>query len=387
MKWVLLSARNLIRNPRRSLLTLFAILLAVFIYSTLLTLLESLQLTGSDSESGQRLAVLERYAGPRRELPLYYGRELGRFDHVTAVSPLSFTLSTPGLSVTGPFFVTYAVDPGPYGQIFPAIRRGIGLDAFTCIEKNRMGALLGRIILEQQNWTTGETIELHSLLHGVSIPLLVCGSIRDVDGSRPESESQILIRRDYFGEVTGNTSKVNMFWIGLERAVHAPTVALQITDHYSDGPEEVILESEGAILSQMSQFTATIQLLLKSISWIVLGTVVIVSGNTIAIAIRERWHEIALLKTIGYTPVHVLLLILAEGTLLALTGGWIGTAASWMLFQLEALTSSMGVAYAYRFEISRLVSNSILSALLGMVSAGIPAWNASRMNTVEGLRR
>lgn len=385
MKGFWIAARNVVRHTRRSLLTFLAIALAVFIFTALQTILESLRLKPSGGSGAMRFAVLERYGGPRTELPLHYGEELRRLEGVSGVSALHFTLLSPERGSSGPFFVTFAIEPEGYFRAFPEVGSGVRAGQFDCFISRRDGALVGARILQSRGWGIGQQIHLHSVLHGMDLDLTVCGVVRDPTGTSPQSESQMLIRQDYYGLRRGDPDKVNMFWVALAPSQSREAAEQRIRQAFRDGPLQVVVQTEGAILEQMSRFTATIQFLLQSVSGLVLVTVSVVSGNTIAISTRERGHEIAVMKAMGFEAGWLNRMILTEAMLMALAGGLAGTLAGWALFKLPFIAEVLGVTYSFEPGIRELARNAGLSLLIGMVSGWIPARRAARKRVVESL--
>ena len=387
MKGVWLAMRNVVRHTRRSLLTFTAIALAVFIFTSLQTILDSLRLKPSGGDGTRRFAVLERYGGPRTELPLSYGESLRRIEGIDGVSALQFTLLSPQEGASGPFFVTFAIEPAGYMRAFPEVAAGVARAELDCFASRRDGALVGVRVLQSRGWRREQQIRMHSVMHGVEVDLTVCGALRDPTGTSPQTESQLLIRQDYYGLVRDDPDKVNMFWVALAPAADREASEQRIREAFRDERLQVIAQSEGAILEQMSRFTATIQFLLQSVSGLVLLTVSVVSGNTIAISTRERGREIAVMKAMGFEVGWLNRMILTEAAVMGLSGGLAGTLAGWLLFELPAVGEALGITYSFEPGTRELARNAGLSLLIGMVSGWIPAWRAARKRVVDTLQR
>lgn len=387
MNWALLLFAQLRRNPRRSLLTCTAILLALFMFTTLQSVLQSLKIKPSASEEGKRLAVIEETGGPRTELPLRYTELIQDVPKIVAVSPLKFTITSPGELATGPYYVTFAVDPVAYAVIYKRLFESVDMSERECMREVKSGALVGGEIMDIQNWSTGEDVELHSLLHDVSIPLHVCGDIRDEQGLYPGSETQIVIHTSYYGEISQNPDRVNMFWILLDDAQHTEQVETSFRELFQWEVRQVILQSEGAMMAQISEFTATIQQIIQLISTAVLITILIVSANTIAISTRERYPEIALLKVLGFQKSAILGMVLSESILLSVLGGLAGTGLAWLMFRPDPVRELLGMTYAYTLPDSVYWINLLLSLILGGISGLIPALRATEVQAATLLQR
>lgn len=387
MKWIPLILSQLLRNPKRALLTFFAILLALFMFTTLQSVLNSLQLKPSATEAGVRLAVIEETGGPRTELPVRYEQILRKIRHVEAVSPLKFTITSPGHSSTGPYYVTFGVDPFEYGRIYPQLFESIDSDEISCMKQYKSGALVGAEILDIQDWQKGGQIELSSLLHNVPLSLHVCGDIKDEKKLFPGSETQLLIHSETYGEISHNPDKVNMFWIRIDDPSHTQRVEESLRETFQWEVLQVSLQSEGAMMAQISEFTATIQQMIMIISIAVLITIMIVSANTIAISTRERSKEIALLKVLGFRKHRILFLVISESVILSVLGGMAGTGFTWLMFRPDPVRELLGMTYAYSLPESIYWSNLMLSIFLGGLSGWIPALRATKISPATLLQR
>ena len=128
------------------------------------------------------------------------------------------------------------------------------------------------------------------------------------------------------------------------------------------------------------------KLFILGISGAVVFTILLVSGNTMAMTIRERTREVAVLKTLGFTKGRILSLYVGEAITISLIGGLIGSlAASLLLFVISkaAFANFFGLP---KPTLSILGASLFVAALVGFISTIVPAYNASRRNIVEGLR-
>src|SRR6185295_9602154 len=127
---------------------------------------------------------------------------------------------------------------------------------------------------------------------------------------------------------------------------------------------------------------------LLSICAAVTFTVLLVSGNTMAMAVRERVREVGILKTLGFTREAILGMILGEALLLALIGGAIGLGlASLLCVMVRQAPAFISQLKTLSIRPPVAVACLALAAAIGLASAFVPAWNASRTSIVEALRR
>ncbi|HET6566706.1 MAG TPA: ABC transporter permease [Rhodothermales bacterium] len=385
MKWIALALKNLLRNPRRTLLTMGAVTLALFIFTTLQTVLSAIQMQQGGGMGEVRLAVIEKYGGPRTELPVSYGARLGRFEHVIGVTPLNFTIVTAG-GTSGPFYITFAVDPEGYRDCFTSITSQIPPSDYAQFIKLRNGALIGADIMRQYGWQVGDHIKLNSLLNRITLDLVITGVLQDETGANQQVSTQVVVNEAYYDAVRDKGGKVNLFWLRIDDARNILPVVKQVTDYYANGPMEVAVQTEGSMIARFGQFTASIQLVIKIISIAVLFTVLIVTANTIALSMRERRKEIAVMKAMGYTREGVLGLVILEAVMTSLLAGMAGTALAWGLFQMKGLMLSFGVAFNFVVTPQVMAAGLAISVGLGVVSGLVPAYRTARVNVIRALR-
>lgn len=383
MKWLHVIVKNLLRNKRRTLLTMAAVVLALFIFTMLQTIITALEFRLSSGNSETRLGLIERYGGPRTQLPESYWRQLERFDHVTAATPTGYTIVSVGWAES--YYVAILVDPESYRQVFSGMARSIPASEYQHFLQNRNGVLVGQKIMEEYGWQVGDAVKLRSLQHKVELNLVISGVLKKSGGQLQQQETQMLINWNYYEMLIGNPGKVNIFWLRVDRPENAMSVSRAVTDYYRMGPMEVSVESESSMMARLASYTATIQLIIQVISTVVLFTILMVTVNTIALSMRERRREIAVMKALGYTQQNVLFLIVGESVLSALIAGLLGTLAAYGLFNLEGATLSIGLTFDFVVTPAIVSLGVFISLLLGLISGFIPAWNASRVNVIQAL--
>jgi putative ABC transport system permease protein len=128
-----------------------------------------------------------------------------------------------------------------------------------------------------------------------------------------------------------------------------------------------------------------ISLITQLIASAAIFMILIVTANTMAQSIRERTGELAVLKTLGFGDGRVLSMVLLESTLIALLGGGLGLAVSWMIVAGGDPTG--GFLPMFYFPVKDLIAGVVLVLLLGMVAGAFPAWQAGRLRIVDALRR
>jgi putative ABC transport system permease protein len=163
-----------------------------------------------------------------------------------------------------------------------------------------------------------------------------------------------------------------------------PRVSKAIDEMFANSPYPTRSESEKEFGRSFLMFFGNIKLFLAAICAAVTFTILLVSANTIAMAVRERTREMAILRTLGYTPTEILQLVLGESIFITLLGGVIGIVMGYVLglglFKVAAGFGFQGL----KWQSATIVLS--MAILIGLIAAMVPALVAARKNVVESLR-
>lgn len=160
-----------------------------------------------------------------------------------------------------------------------------------------------------------------------------------------------------------------------------------VDDMFRDSPSPTRTETEKQLELDFIAVLGNVKAFLLSICMAVVFAILLVSANTMAMSIRQRTREVALLKTLGFTRRTVLMLLVAEAVTLSLAGGLLGLLAAYGLFY-KLVHSTRGGSFAFAFKITpeTLLVVLAVAAMVGFLRAAISAYRASALNIVEGLR-
>lgn len=383
MKWILLIVKNLFRNKKRTLLTMGAVALALFIFTVLQTVNSALAMDIALGTGETKLGVIERYSGPRRQLPENYWGQLQQFDGVTSVTPTNFAIVTVGMESN--YFVAILVDPDTYREVFESLASKIAIEQYDDFLKRRNGVVVGEKIMNQFEWEVGDAIQLRSIQHNIDLSLVISGVYKDTMESSGQMETRMLINWQYYDSLIGDPGMISVFWLRLDKPASVLPVIQSVTDYYRMGPLDVSVETESSMLARLTSYTATIQLIIQAVSSVVLFSMLLVTVNTISLSMRERRKEIALMKAIGYKPGHILSLVIGEAILISLVAGFMGIFLAYMLFNLREFSLHLGLTNEFVVQQSVAITGLGISVVLGILSGIVPAYNASRVNVINVL--
>ncbi len=385
MKYLRLLLNNVLRNKRRTFLTLSSIAVSLFLITTLLTVLHEMENPLTTPESALRLLTRHRVS-LANILPMSYRGKIARVEGVEAVVGSMWF----GGVYKDPknFFAQFAVDTDQFFQVYSDIKMPV--DQQQAFVHDRLGAIAGENLAVRFGWKVGDKIPIQGALFDIPLDL----TLRGIYSGGGDDGSTFYFHWEYFNEgmkrLFGSGEGVNFTGFYTIRAVAAdqmPAIAERIDDLFRNTSAPTKTESEKAFVLGFISMMGNIRMLVTSICSVVIFTIVLVAANTMAMSIRERVREIGILKALGFRKAQVLSLLLGESVLLAVGGALLGSFAARVIFsgaRLAAVTG--GMITRIRVTPATLAFCAGIGLFVGIVSAGIPAWQAAGRRVVDALR-
>ena len=379
MNYLSLVLRNLTRNKRRTILTIFSITVSIFIFASLISLPGLLNQVLRDRANSRRL-ITHSKASLFYMLPESYRRRIETVPHVEAVAAYSVFLAT-YRDPTEQLGVL-AVDDDHIREIFPDW--DIDAEAEHQFESMRTAALVATNLMKVYGWKVGQTFMLHGTMYPVDLQLTIVGVLNE-EAAGP----RIIFRRDYMEELLGRPGNANLFWVKLDSSKSAPEVIAAIDEMFANSANETATETEVALIK--SQEGGNLALMLngaKFLAAIVMFTIALVAANTAAMAVRERRHEMAVMRAIGFTRNSIVARILVEGLIVGVIGGALGCVLALIGFDLlPHVSGALGpLALAMTLQPRIVTYSFLIAALIGAASGFIPATLATRGDIATELR-
>jgi putative ABC transport system permease protein len=383
MKFANFIFRNTLRNKRRTVLTILSISMSLFLISTLRTLLDTLENPPLTPESAKRV-VIRHATGLANTMPIAYRDQIG---HVPGVEAVSSSQWFGGIyKDPANFFAQFAVDADRFLTVYGDIHAETPEQEANFV-KDRTGALAGRTLAKRFGWKVGDRVTLKGAIFPVDPEMTVDGL---VDGGG--SDSNFYFHLDYLNELfrpNGDAwNQVGTFIVKAKNAEDLPAISENIDAKYENSTAPTKTESEASFILGFVSMLGNVRLLVMSISTVVLFTVILVAANTMAMSIRERTGEIAILKTLGFAPGLILYMMVAESMVIALAGGLLGSLGARYLYRtlnLDAL--SAGFVQQLNVRWNTVLLSAGIALAVAMFSTLIPAYNASRLPISVAVRR
>jgi putative ABC transport system permease protein len=379
MKYRHLIFANLFRKKIRTTLTLGSFAVALFLFG-LLAVVRGAFNQGLEVAGANRLVVVNKVS-IIQPLPISYKEKLAQISGVTLVTHANWFGGV--YQDERNFFPQFAIEDETYRQMFPEFI--VPEDQWNTFIGDREGAIVGEDLVKRFHWKVGDRVPIKGTIFPGTWEFNIRGIYR---GSRPQDDTtQFWFRYKYLEE------RENAFWKGLigwytvriDNPDNATRVAGAVDEMFANSPWETKTETEKAFAAGFVKQAGNIEFLLVSIGSVVFFTLLLVTGNTMAIAVRERMRELAVLKAVGFSDNFVLALVLGESLLLAAIGGGFGLALC-KLFTLRG--DPTGGLMPYFYLAPPVVILGLFSALaVGVVAGILPAWSAMRLRVADALRR
>jgi putative ABC transport system permease protein len=376
MKYVTLVLKNLMRSKRRTFLTVLSIAVSLFIFSALVSLPTVANQILGNTASSTRVATHNK-AGLAYSIPIAYKQRILAIPHVEVTVPESWFGGV--YHEVYDQFPNLAADPENVDRMWPDW--GISPEQFAQFKKIRTAALVGAGTMKRFHLQVGQQIQLRGTLYPFNVTLQIVGTI---GGKAPPDF--LLFRRDYLEEAAGRPGIVDNIWVKVDQPENVPQVIAAIDEGFANSSAETISEKEsafiGGFLDQYRMFFRMAELL----GFIVVLTIGLVAANTAAMSIRERRGEIAVMRSMGFTSRTILSLLLAESVLIGLIGGVIGCGSAFFVLKIFSVGNVGGPLGSIRMPPVIRGETLIIAALIGVLSAMVPASSAARRNIVDALR-
>jgi len=378
MKYGHLILTNLFRKKTRTALTAGSFAVALFLFGILAVVRGAFQ-QGVEVAGADRLVVVNRVS-IIQPLPLAYRDRLARIPGVTQVTFANWFGGV--YQDERNFFPQFAIDRETYRQMYPEFV--IPDDQWQAFLGDKEGAVVGEALAERFKWKLGDRIPIKGTIFAGSWEF----NVRAIYKGRrvQDDETQFWFRWDYLDE-RKQFRKGNVGWytVRIDDPDSAVRVVKAIDEQFANSPAETKADTEKAFAASWVKQMGNIELLITTIGSVVFFTLLLVTGNTMAIAVRERTRELAVLKAVGFSDPFVLVLVIVETIVVAAVGGGVGLGLA-KLFTLRGDPTG-GLLPFFYLPASAIVSGLALALIVGLLAGILPAFSASRLRIVDALRR
>jgi putative ABC transport system permease protein len=378
MKYLPLVIANLFRKKIRTTLTIGSFTVALFLFG-LLVIVRGAFSQGVDIAGADRLVTINK-TSLIQPLPLSYRDRLLR---MPGIKQVTFQNWFGGVYQDEKnFFPQFAIDIDNQRPMYPEF--AVPEDQWQAFVADREGAIVGQSLATRFGWKVGDRVPIRGTIYPGQWEFNIHGIYR---GSRAQDDTtQFWFHWDFLEERRAfGKGDVGWYVIRVTSPDQSVQVAKTVDAEFANSPFETKTDTEKAFAASFVKQMGNIEFLILTVGGVVFFTLLLVTGNTMAIAVRERIGELAVLKALGFSNRFVLLLVMMESLILAFVGGGLGMLLA-KLFSLHGDPTNGMLPYFYLPPLA-IVAGVGTALLVGVAGGILPAISAMRLRVVDAIRR
>jgi putative ABC transport system permease protein len=376
MRFAKLILKNVLRNKRRTLLTVSSLVVSLFLIISLATILTEFE-RGTDEANPLR--VLTRHSVSLGFLlPIADLQRIETVPGVKAVMP--FTWFGGIYKDEKNFFANFAADPKKLKEIYPEMKMS---DAeWQAFAADRQGAVVGEKLGKLYGFTPGQRVTLKSPIYNQEIEFIVRGVYTGGD------EKTLFFQHEYLNELAPEWAKdhAGLFSMLANSPEDVPRIAKAIDSMFANTDAPTKTESEREFAMSFQTMMGGVKQFLYGIMAAITFSLVLVMGNTMAMTVRERTKEVGTLKALGFKRHTIAGLFLGEAVLLAVIGAAIGIGAAALVFRSVDMSLYIPNFISFVPETETLIAAFVLSIFVGIVSVIYSTYRVTGLTIAEALR-
>jgi putative ABC transport system permease protein len=372
--------KSAFRNRRRSVLTVLSITFSLILLTVMMTVWHRWYIDKGNAQSAQRLITRHRVS-LTQNMPVYYREKMRTVPGVVAVAPTQWFGGLYKDEKPENFFAQFGTDPNEIFKVMTDFK--IPDDQLQAWQRDQAGCVVDSDLAKKFGWKIGDRIVIKGTIFPVNLELTIRGIF-----TPPQPSMTVYFNQKYVEEaVSWAKGRAGTFGILAETPGDVPKVAAGVDAMFRNSPEPTKTESEKAFQLSFINSLGNVKAFILSICFAVIFATLLVSANTMAMSIRERTREVAVLKTLGFTRQTILRLYVSEAVTVALAGGVLGCLLAVGLVAAMAKAPGMGFFFiGMSVTFSTFLLALFVAGMVGFLSAIFPAYHAAKVDIVEGLR-
>src|ERR1035438_5665837 len=372
--------RNTFRNKRRSLLTMISISFSLLLLTMMICIWRSFYVDQVAPEASRRLIIRDRVS-LAFFLPAFYREKIRSVPGVTSVVPITWFGGRYIDDRPEHFFAQLGTDPDEYLKV--ASDKIVPPDQVKAWQQDRAGALVDVTLANKYGWKIGDHVTLQANIFPTNLDLTIRGIYH-----RDPPQNALYFNAKYLEEaVPWFKGQAGWYAAQIDSPDSVSRVSRQVDDMFRNSPLQTKTESEKAFQLGFVASLGNIKAFILGICGAVVFTIMLVSANTMAMSVRSRTREVAVLKTLGFTRRRVLSMFVSESVALAVSGGLVGIfGAAGLIHWMTHSTVAIGIPINMKVTLPTIALSLLVAATVGFLSGYVPAYGASRTNIVDGLR-
>jgi len=376
--------KNSLRSKRRSILTILSVTMSFTLLGVLFAMYNALYFADPTPAQALRLITRNRIS-LTVVMPASYKQKIKT---VPGVAELYISQWFGGQykdqnADQNNNFARFAVEPQDFFKVMSDLK--LPEDQKQAFIKERTACIIGRELAEKLNLKLGERIVLKGDIFPGDKELILRGIFED-----PFAETTLFFNLEYLQQSipAGRRDFAGTFNILAKSKDNVSSIQRDVDEMFKNAPVQTRTETEAAFTLSFVSFLGNVKVFLLAICGAVTFTILLVSANTMAMAVRERVREVGVMKTLGFTNGGILFIILGEAVVLSVVGAMLGCLVASVL---AAGVSANAGGFIAQFKNLTLTPPTIgfilvFSVLVALISSFAPALTAARTNILDTLK-
>ncbi len=376
MKFTKLILKNVLRNKRRTLLSISSIVVSLFLIITLATILTEVT---RGSEEASPLRLITRHAVSLGfVLPMAHQQRIATVPGVKNVIPFSWFGGI--YKDERNFFANFAVDASKLREVMSELK--MSDPEWQAFIADRQGAIVGQKLVQLYGFTPGQRVTLRSPIYDRSVEFVIRGVYTGSD------EKTLFFHHEYINELVPEWAKdkVSTFSIQANSAADVPRIAQEVDALFVNTDAPTKTESERDFAISFETMMGNVKQFMYGIMAAITFSLLLIMGNSMSMTVRERTREVGMLKALGFQRGAIARLFVGEALLVTTLGALIGIAGAMLVFKSFDLSLYIPNFASFVPTTTTLVAAFLVSVFVGVSSVIYSAYRVSGMTIAEALR-
>ena len=377
MRFAKLVLKNVLRNKRRTLLTISSLVVSLFLIVTLATILT--EFSRGTEEANPSRVVSRHSVSLAFPLPLSHEQKIAAVPGVKHVMPFSWF---GGIYIDEKnFFANFAADARKLREIYPEMKMSEA--EWQAFISDRQGAVVGAKLVDLYGFTPGQRITLKSPIYNASVEFIVRGVYKGLD------EKTLFFHHEYLNELVPDWAKdrTGLFCMLAESPSDVARISQEVDSVFLNTDAPTKTESEREFAMSFQAMMGGVKQFMYGIMAAITFSLLLVMANTMAMTVRERTREVGMLKALGFQRGTIIALFVGEALLVATIGGLIGVGGAMLIFRSFDLSLYLPNFQSFVPTSETLVVAFALALVIGSLSVIYSAFRVSSLTIAEALRR
>lgn len=389
MRLATIGVRNVMRSRFRTVMTILGVAVAILAFIMLRTVLSSWT-AAADFAAKDRIVTRHKVSFI---MPMPY-KYLGEVQQIEGVKETCLSNWFGGKDPKNPneFFGSIAVQPDPFLAVYDEVL--VKPEERELWKQNRKGALVGDMLAKKLGWKVGDRVTLQGSIYPGDWQFEISGIYTATRKSI--DRTSFFFHYEYLNEWIKANRPIGADQVGwiasrVKPGIAAAELAKKIDTHFESQDIQTTSQDERSFNTSFLGMISAVLKALDIVSVVIMAIMMLILGNTIAMGVRERTNEYGVLRAIGFLPKHLALFVFGEAATIGLLGGVVGLAISYPIVEQgigRFLEENMAGFFPYfRIDTQTAILAVVLAVLLGLLAAAIPAYQASKLNVINSLRK